>query len=372
MMRPAFSSTKQAAAFALLLLVLLVSPAIVRKNWLPPREQAYSVQGWGNGPYPWIRNQIFEETNDIDIAFMGSSHILTAIDTPYVQQKLSEKLGRPAVVRTIAWGGPGYDGLFLITQDLLEHRKVHELVFYDESVQTLRNSAITCLFRFGENASSLTGLPLADKGLFYFASLIGMPRNLLSLVQPNIPAELFSDRPGYIKPHDKVFSDAPNQLGAVALHLGYNANPLFSDNAPFMPYRPLATNRIPAAIYTLSNQCKDFEFSNAPLPLWQAHFARQFAMLAEKHGCKLVMLHFPDLDKVQATVIRERVFWPAIFSTNMALVGIPAQPMFRGLTDDEIKKLFSDKEHLNQNGMEFFTPLVTPALLELYDAPVNH
>ena len=46
------------------------------------------MQGWGNGPYPWIRNQIFEETNDIDIAFMGSSHILHAMDTPYVQAQI--------------------------------------------------------------------------------------------------------------------------------------------------------------------------------------------------------------------------------------------------------------------------------------------
>ena len=83
-MRPAFSSTKQAAAFAGLLLALLLSPVLVGKNLLPPREQAYAVPGWSNGPYPWIRNQIFEETNDIDIAIIGSSHIWNAINTPYV------------------------------------------------------------------------------------------------------------------------------------------------------------------------------------------------------------------------------------------------------------------------------------------------
>jgi hypothetical protein len=39
-MRPAFSSTKQAAAFALLLLVLLLSPALAGRKFLPSREQA--------------------------------------------------------------------------------------------------------------------------------------------------------------------------------------------------------------------------------------------------------------------------------------------------------------------------------------------
>jgi hypothetical protein len=51
-MRPAFSSTKQAAAFALLLLFVLLSPVLAGKRWLPPRECSYAVQGWDNGPYP--------------------------------------------------------------------------------------------------------------------------------------------------------------------------------------------------------------------------------------------------------------------------------------------------------------------------------
>ena len=104
-MRPAFSSTKQAAAFALLLLVLLALPVVMGKNLLPPREEIYTFQGNGIGPWPWIRQQIYEETNDIDIAFIGSSRLLHDIDTPYVQAKLSQQLGRQAVVRSICWGG---------------------------------------------------------------------------------------------------------------------------------------------------------------------------------------------------------------------------------------------------------------------------
>src|SRR5580704_2838252 len=149
-MRTAFSSTKQAAAFALLLLLVFALPVVMGKNLLPSREQAYSILGWGLGPYPWIQNQIFEETNAIDIAFMGSSHILCGIDTPYVQQQLSEKTGSNAVVLTIGWGGPGYDGLYLVEKDLLEHRKVKLLVFYDEKLargQDARNGALVSLFQ---------------------------------------------------------------------------------------------------------------------------------------------------------------------------------------------------------------------------------
>ncbi len=370
-MRPAFSSTKQAAAFALLLLVLLLSPVLAGKKFLPPREQSYAVQGWGSGPYPWIYYQIFEETNAIDIAFMGSSHIIKAIDTPYVQAALSKKLGRQAVVRTIAWGGAGYDGLFLITRDLLAHRKVRLLVFYDEGAEGFRNVALTSLFRFGENEASLAGLPLADKAFFYFTSLIGMPRNLLSLLRPNIPAEIFPDRPGYIKPQDQAFADAPNRLGAVSTRLGFRASPLFPD-APFVFFRPPATNRVQASICKVSHPSKNFEFSNAPLPPWQARFARQFAGLAETQQCKLIILYIPDLAEVRDGAIRERPLAPAFSGADLTLVGIPPRQMFQGLSDDEILKLFSDKWHFNQNGMEFFTPLITPALIQLYDDLVNH
>ena len=195
-MRPAFSSTRTAAAFALLLLALLALPVVVGKNLLPPRAQAYAVQGWGNGPYPWIRNQIFEETNAIDIAFIGSSHLFNAIYTPYVQAQLSARLGRPAVVRTICWGGAGYDGLYLITQDLLAHRPVRLLVFYDENTG-VRNSQITTLFRFGDNAAVLPGLSPSEQSLLYCAALIGMPRNLLSLLRPNLPAPLVTAQTNY-------------------------------------------------------------------------------------------------------------------------------------------------------------------------------
>lgn len=370
-MRPAFSSTKQAAAFALLLLVMLLSPVLAGKRFLPPREQAYACIGWGYGPYPWIHNQIFEETNDIDIAFLGSSHIMKGINTAYVRDALSAKLGRPAVVRTIAWGGPGFDGLFLVAQDLLQHRHVHQLVFYDEKISNLRNAAFTSLFRFGDNASSLDNLSLTDKGLFYCASIIGIPRDLLGLLRPNIPAEPSPSAPGYIKPRDETFANAPMHLGAVPTELGYNPHPLFSDYRPFVSSTP-ATNGIRAAIYTVSKPSDAFEFSNQELSPWEIHFAGLFAKLSEKKGCELVMLHIPEMDQARAPAIRERAFWPIVTSTDLTLVGVPPQQMFQGLTDEEIEKLYSDKGHMNQNGMEFFTKLVTPALLQLYDAPQNH
>ncbi len=303
--------------------------------------------------------------------------MLNDIATPQVQADLSKQIGRPAVVRTIAWGGPGYDVLFLIAQDLLEHRKVRQLVFYDEDDDQgpkNRNGVIPGLFRFGDNGSSMDGLPFNEKGLYYFASLFGMPLNFLSLTRPNIPAELLPNRPGYVDPPIKtITTDAPNQLGSVAFRSGFNATPWLSrDCAPFIPYLPSGTGHPQAAICNASKPDKTFVFSNAIIPSYQAHFARLFSELAESYGCKLVMLDLPALDSVRAPFIQERTYWPAVFSTNLTLVGIPNNQIFGGLADDDILKLFSERFHLNQNGQDYFTRLITPALLKIYETSTNN
>jgi hypothetical protein len=366
MMRPAFSSTSQAAAFALLLLVVLLSPVLAGRTFLAPREQAYASQGWGNGPYPWIRNQIFEETNPIDIAFMGSSHILQAVDTPYVQAELSKKLGRRAVVRTIAWGGAGYDALYGVARDLTAHRKVRMLVFYDENNPGNRNSSPVFWFRFGEDADLLAGLPFREQSLFYFASVIGMPRNLLTLLRPNIPAPLISNPPNYWEQHYSSAS-VVKLLGCTCSELGFNYDTLSDSFTAFTPFSP-QTGATPADTEIFSSNVKnDFAFGNDPLPAWQTHFAAKLAELAQANRCKLVMLSIPVLADAPVTDLRERAFWPDIFKGSFWMVGVPPAKMFAGLTDQQLHWLFTNSGHFNKNGMQYFTPLITPALLQIYE-----
>src|SRR3977135_860041 len=119
-MRPAFTSPRQAAMVGVLLLLLLLLPVVMRKSWLPPRQEIYSSLPWSVGAFPYLREQIFDEKEDIDLLFMGSSRIWWGIDTPQVQKALSEKLGRKAVVRTLGWDSPGFDPFYFIMQDLLE------------------------------------------------------------------------------------------------------------------------------------------------------------------------------------------------------------------------------------------------------------
>ena len=371
-MRPAFSSTPQAAAFALLLLVLLVAPALLGKSTLPPREEIYSSIWWANGAFPYLDQQIFTEKGDIDIAFIGSSHIWNAFNTPYVQQQLSDKLGRPATVRTIGWGGAGYDELYFIAHDLLQNRKVRMLVFYDSyNAQDRPNPLASRWFRFGDDADALQGLPLRLQAEYYFAAIIGLPRDLLNLLRPNLPADLHSASTAYWENLPAARGEnISSNLGALKEHVGFSAD---SDNpGSFEPYEPPVENRASDAVIYSPATRDQWEFAGHALPSWQLHFARRFAALGAEYGCKMVLVHVPAVDEMTAPVIRERQLWPETLQADIGMVGIPPAKLFSGMTDEDVKKLYADNFHMNKNGQAYFTAIMTPSLLEFYVDQVPH
>lgn len=361
-MRPAFSSTRQAALFTLLLLGLLLSPVIAGKKGLPSREEIYSSIWWESGDFPYLHQQIFNERGDIDILFIGASHIHTAIDTSYVRQKFSEELKRPVVARTLGWGGGGYDELYFVTRDLLEHRKVRMLVFDDVFTDSDQLHILTPhFFRFGDDADVLTGLPFKVKAAFYFASVMGMPRNLLQLCRSNLGADLVSPIPVFGAQN----AYAPNpatRLGAFDVRLGFNYGPHFEDYSPLTGVQPSSVH-----IYSPATT-NFFTFSDTAISPVQLYFVRKFAALAQDHGCQLVLLHIPTFEERHSAFISERAFWPRTLNTNVTMIGICPTNLFRGLTDDEIRKLFTNPDHFNENGQKYFTRLLTPTLLQIYDS----
>src|SRR5690349_20428732 len=173
-MQPAFSSTKQAAALAVLLLVVLLAPVWAGKSLIRSRDQIYSSLPWGTGPYPYLHNEIIEEKGDIDVAFMGPSSMWYAMDTPYFEKELSAKLGRPAVARTLCWDWIGADAFYRITKDLLEHRNVRMIVFCDPTIGTADSAhkMASHLFQWPDHAKDLSGLKPREQSSYYAASII--------------------------------------------------------------------------------------------------------------------------------------------------------------------------------------------------------
>jgi hypothetical protein len=362
-MPPAFSSTRQAAAFALLVAVLLALPALVaRTGWLKRRD-VYAATPWKCGPFPWIQQQIFAETKDADVVFLGSSRIWAAFNTPFVQQKLSEQLGREAEVFTLAWPWPGFDAAYLIARDLLDRRRVHMLVIHDES-RTWSGPQINSWrwFRIGENSEALAGLSWLDQARLFGGAVLGMPRQLLSLVRPNLLEDVAACKTNF-------WSTERGALDFVETRGAYAARLAWGMSLDFVPFRTHGDATSADALIYSAETREAFKFTDRAMVPYERHFARKLARLCQERGTRLVFLHTAVLSERGQTVISERQFWPGVLGAPADIVGIPPAKMFAGIPEADLPKLFYNDYHLNQSGQEMFTPLITPELLKLYATP---
>ena len=369
-MAPAFSSRREAGVFALFLLVVLALPLLVPKSALPPREQIYAALPWDVGPFPFIHKQIYEEKGDIDIAIMGSSRIWACLDTPYLQQQLSEKLGRKAVVVTIGWPWAGFDALYMMSRDLMEHRKVHMLIFSDETslmgVQETPHEQAWRWFRYSEEITEMAGLPWRVRLTYYYGTILGMPRTLLTMIRPNLaPVETQEKFKSLEDVHHWIMPS--EQLGALSVREFYPDQP-----EDFAPYTP-EWSASPSEVVTYSPAtASEFQFGNGPTNSLQIYYARRLAAMARDHGTKLVCLSVPAIASRRSPVLKEPYFWPDVLHTDVALVGIPSRDLFSGLTDRDVAKLFWDNVHFNLNGQRYFTRIVAPSLFDIYDETETH
>jgi hypothetical protein len=360
--RPAFSSTGQATAFALLLAVLLAMPVLAAGTGWLKRRDVYPAIAWKFGPFPFIQQQIFAETGDVDMVFLGSSHIWAAINTNFVQKQLSKQLGREAVVFSLGWPWDGFDASYVIARDLLEHRRVHTMVIYDELGANRPHLHSSRWFRIGEDSEALAGLPWRGKLGLYGSAVLGMPRQLLSVVRRNLLEGTAQGRPNF---WTKVYRarDFAEQRGALVARLAYN------NSRDFVPFESHGS-ATPADVRIYSAETRDaFEFTGAAIAPYQLHFARKLAQLCQERGTRLVFLNTPSFPDRARRVISERQLWPEVLGAPADIVGIAPAKLFAGIGEADVRKLFYEEGHLNQNGQELFTRLIAPALLETYARP---
>lgn len=344
-MDPPFATRWQAVCFLLLLVILLVLPILVARFRLVSKSDFYSGVTTRHGSFTYLQQQIFTEQSELDIVFVGSSLIWAGIDTPYVQRELSKKLGREAIVVTLATNWRGEDLTYTVLSDLLAHRKVRMVVLTMPLPYQTQSAPHHQSFRwwlYGENEAELRRLPLRDRVAIYGEQVLGAPRHLLSGIRSNRVA---------VVPQDA-------KLGALQEESGFQGAP-FVRRAYQAP--PPDTR---AVIY--SPETRDhFQFTGQALSQYQAEFLSATFTLLSKHQTRILILHVPTSQERHSAVVTERMFWPAVLGQDVPIVGVPPAALFVGMGDAEIDQFFYD-EHLNVNGSELFTRTVTPAILEVY------
>lgn len=349
-MDPPFTSRRQAYGFALLLAFLLLLPAGLSQSGLVRRKDVYQRIPEKFGAFSYIGHQIFDDSSDIDILFLGSSVLWSGIDTPYVQYQLGQQLDRPANVITFGSNWRGEELNYTLLSEVLQRRRVRMLVITMPLSHQSTNLPHPQSFRwlpYGDNAAALRGLPLRSRLALYGEKVLGAPRHLLGIIRSDI-----QDKTDFY--HTLVLLK-----GAYRVEGGYFG-------APFV----LQKTRPPevsahSMIYSPETQ-RFFSFTQQPLSPYQMHFLRLTTELARRSDVPVAILNIPLSRQRRHAAVEERMHWSEVFGLEMPIIGVPPATLFRGMTDSEIDRCFYD-EHMNLNGSDLLTRTVTPAILTVYE-----
>ena len=111
-----------------------------------------------------------------------------------------------------------------------------------------------------------------------------------------------------------------------------------------------------------------FEFGSS-MNEHQMHYLRSMAELLRRYKVQVIVLHIPVEAGRDSAVVSEALAWKQLFGPQTVILGLPSKVLF--LRDYRIPSttlLFRDPYHFNENGFEFFSAAIIPAILPLVDA----
>jgi hypothetical protein len=346
-----FKSIRQRIAFIILLAVLLALPLLTFIPGLFFRDRAYAAVPLEMGDFAYDREQIFEEKSDIDILILGSSYIWVGLYAPYLEKELARSVGHPVAVRSLGYRWAGQDLEFLLLKDLLHNRHVKMVITYmpiDAHTSDLPHNQIFRLFEIGRDGELLDDGNIHQRLSLYGGAVLGMPRHLLSLIR-------------HERPHAPLYEES---LGSQQVELGLEEQPF----APFTPDEPLID---PDSMVYSEHSKKEFLFTGQDLNSYQLNNSKRLVDLCRQNHIHVAMLNIPTYSDRKKRWVSERLNWKEVLGNDIDIVGVSPTRLFGNLSDENLDKLFYLSSHLNKNGSELFTHVITPALVEVYEKSVQ-
>lgn len=348
-MAPAFHSLGQVLRFGAVLLGALALPLVIALLGAPPRAEVYRAIPHSAGPFTFIAHEIYAQQADVDVLFDADSVLWVGIDAAYFQRQLSAALGRPASVVVLGANWPGMDQRYVLLRDMLRQRHVGMVVLSPPRPGSESDRPHTQAFRwlqFDADPELSAGLSVRSQLAVYGAEVLGAPRQLLSVMRPNRVAAGEDD-------------DVVAGLGSSKVEQGFHAS-------PFVRVEPIEAPAIAADTMILSpHTAQNFQVAGPPLAPYQVHFMRQIGKLLAVHGIPLTVLHVPLARERGQAVISEQAVWSQAFGTRVTVIGVSSQQLFGAMNDEEFYRYYYD-DHLNRNGSELFTRVISPALIAAY------
>ena len=344
-MLPAFRSITSVVSFCALLIGLLCLPLVTLWLGHPPREQAYAGMPNEAGPVGAHVQEIFQDSSDADVLFVGSSLVRAGIDEPTVERALSAHLGRPAHVAILALNWQGLDLQYFLLRDYLNTHHAG-LIVWNLPVPGSRHvephvEAFHWI-RFGEYSDALSGLPFRYRLALYGDMVLGAPRELLSHLRPNLlrtqeaTVPMRSDKIGY---YGREFVPEPVDSAAM---------PTLEQSYEDPPYHLV-------------------QAVGPPLNPYEKHFAEKILDLTKESHTAVALLHIPIDSEEGLDYIPERSRWVDSIHTNAPMIGVTSTVLFKNVNKATFHDYYRD-QHFNINGSLLFTRSILPAILEAYDA----
>lgn len=344
---PAFASRAQAVFFLSVVLLALALPALIDRTGAISREDSYDLMPAQHGAFGFVREEIFDVEDDIDLLFVGSSVLFAGIDTPEVKKELSHSLGREARVLTFGHYFNSFDIAYMQVRDVLERRRVRMLVLsvprvpYSEGPSPIAH----WFMRYSEAGEVMANMPARDHAALYAGTVLRSPRDLLSLVRRE----------------RRVQNRWEENLGADLAELGMGRSP--DDFVRFTPEPPA----IPADAMIYSPRSRDrFTFTGEPLTPYQYQYFKSLVELAHKNGVPVAIVNIPQKPEARRPNVVGRLNWAEALSLDIPLIGVQPALLFSKLDDNQIEALYFDNAHLNANGSKLYTRTVLPAIIEVY------
>jgi hypothetical protein len=330
-----------------LIVFSLSLPLLIDQTGTITRENSYELMSEEHGAYSFIRSEIFDGHDEIDVLLIGSSIQWNAVDTPQIQQVLSEATGRKAKVVSFGFNFNGIDIPYAMLRDVLERKRVRLVIF---SIPRLPfndgpNATAYRFLRFGEYPDATDRLPGKYRAALYAGSVLRSPHDLLTLLRENRsnPSKFASD------------------LGANKEFLGMERDP-----AKFVKFTPASPAFSSYEISHSKDNQDQYYFTNEELPAYQDHYLTELIALLRSKNVPLAMLNVPQYNERRDTRVTERFDFEARFRSPIPLIGVAPSRLFGGLSPDEIELLHCDRYHFNANGSEYFTRAILPAIVEVY------
>lgn len=334
-----------------LLLGLLAAP-LMQRAYPHNRAQLYLSVPTSNGPFSFLEREIFDRRDDIDILFLGSSTSLAGIDAPYIEQALTDHLGRKTTVVSFGSNWRGEDLLYTQLRDVLARRKVRLLVFATPSLADDQDGPHSQRFRWAEprDDADAPPLPLRARIQEYGLQVLGSPRRWLLYVR---------DERG--TPPDSI--DA--HLGALRAQRGFGRLGQAVD--PFVSARPDPPAFSADELLFGPGTGHRFPLAEMPLSAYQSHYLMRIGQLTASHQVHIAALHVTRYVERGSDVIDERADWRQYFGDHVSTIGATPRRLFAGLEPDMLRRLYYDDDHFNENGQTYFTRAIAPGILRAYD-----